>query len=208
VHQTWRPTRGYGHGGGRCPGASEQRTGVAFADFYGRELAGQVRRAALLLGSDELANDVVHDAFVAVYRRWDALDEPGPYLNVAVLNGCRGIHRRRSRYERLVPRLLDRAASESVGDRLDDVLAQLPFNQRAAVVLRFYGGLTTDEIARARSVMWLHRGAERASTAWTASTASTSDSTCSITGTPAPSLLVAVATAGSSAAATASAARR
>lgn len=129
-------------------GASEEGTGTAFVDFYRRELAGQVRRAALLLGSDELANDVVHDAFVAVYQRWNSLDRPGPYLNVAVLNACRGVHRRRSRYERLVPRLVDRDGS-AVDERLDDVLAQLPFNQRAAVVLRFYGGMTTDEIARA-----------------------------------------------------------
>ena len=134
---------------GEIRGAGEQRTGTAFGEFYGRELDAQVRRAALLLGSDELANDVVHDAFVAVYRRWDSLDEPGPYLNVAVLNGCREIHRRRSRYDRLVPRLLERGTSSSVGEHLDDVLAQLPFNQRAAVVLRFYGGLTTDEIAHA-----------------------------------------------------------
>jgi RNA polymerase sigma factor (sigma-70 family) len=130
-------------------GASEERTDSAFGDFYRRELDAQVRRAALLLGSGDLANDVVHDAFVAVFRRWDSLDEPGPYLNVAVLNGCRGIHRRRSIHERLVPRLLDRGSSSSEGERLDDVLAQLPFNHRAAVVLRFYGGLTTAEIADA-----------------------------------------------------------
>jgi RNA polymerase sigma factor (sigma-70 family) len=136
-------------GVGDAVGAAEERTGTAFDDFYRRELDGQVRRAALLLGSDAVANDVVHDAFVAVFRRWDSLDEPGPYLNVAVLNGCRGIHRRRSRYDRLVPRLLDRTAASSDGDELDDVLETLPFHQRAAVVLRFYGGLTTDEIARA-----------------------------------------------------------
>ena len=125
------------------------RPSAAFGDFYRRELDGQVRRAALLLGSDEMANDVVQDAFVAVYRRWNSLDDPGPYLNVAVLNGCRGVHRRRSRHERLMPRLLDRGPAPSVGERLDDILADLPFNQRAAVVLRYYGGLTTDEIADA-----------------------------------------------------------
>lgn len=130
-------------------GLSKQHSGTAFGDFYRRELDGQVRRAALLLGSDELANDVVHDAFVAVYQRWESLDEPGPYLNVTVLNGCRGIHRRRTRDIRLLPRLFDRGPASSVGDRLDDVLAQLPFNQRAAVVLRFYGGHTTEEIAQA-----------------------------------------------------------
>ena len=121
---------------------------VAFADFYRLELDAQVRRAVLLLGSNDIANDVVHDAFVSVYRRWETLDSPGPYLHIAVLNGCREIHRQRSRQRRLLPRFVDRTASASVDEHLDDVLTALPFNQRAAVVLRFYGGLTTEEIAR------------------------------------------------------------
>lgn len=119
-----------------------------FADFYHRELDPQVRRAALLLGSSDLANDVVHDAFVAVYRRWDRLDKPGPYLHMTVLNGCRGVHRQRARQRRFLPRLVDGAPSPSVDEHLDDLLAALPFNQRAAIVLRFYGGLTTEEIAQ------------------------------------------------------------
>lgn len=125
-------------------GAQAVRTG--FDDFYRSELDGQVRRAVLLLGSNDTANDVVHDAFIAVYRRWEELDEPGPYLNRCVLNGCRGVHRQRTRQRRLLPRLADSSAS-SEDEHLDDVLAQLPFNQRAAVVLRFYGGLTTEQIA-------------------------------------------------------------
>lgn len=137
---------------------------VAFGDFYRLELHAQVRRAVLLLGSNDLANDVVHEAFVAVYRRWDVLDDPGPYLHIAVLNGCRGIHRQRSRQRRLLPRLIDRAGQPSDNQLLDDLLAQLPFNQRAAVVLRFYGGLTTDEIARELGCApgsvgpWINRG--------------------------------------------------
>lgn len=128
--------------------SEEQLDGAAFGDFYRLELDGQVRRAVLLLGSNDIASDVVHDAFIEVYRRWDTLGEPGPYLHVAVLNGCRGVHRQRSRQLRLLPRLTDRDPPSSVGEHLDDLLAELPFNQRAAVVLRFYAGLTTDEIAR------------------------------------------------------------
>ena len=90
----------------------------------------------------------MHDAFIALYRRWDTLDEPGPYLHTTVLNGCRGIHRQRSRQRRLLPRFVEHGDPASVDEYLDDLLAELPFHQRAAVVLRFYGGLTTEEIAR------------------------------------------------------------
>lgn len=61
----------------------------AFASFYDRELPLQVRRATLLTGNPETAHDLVHDAFVEVFRRWDALEQPGPYLSTAVLNRCR-----------------------------------------------------------------------------------------------------------------------
>src|SRR4051812_13059319 len=70
---------------------------VSFETLYGAELRGQVQRAALLLGSASSANDVVHDAFIAVLQRWDSLDEPGPYLNRCVLNGCRDLLRRQRR---------------------------------------------------------------------------------------------------------------
>ena len=133
---------------GDAGSVESQVDGVAFGAFYRLELDAQVRRAVLLLGSNDIANDVVHDAFIAVYRRWDTLDEPGPYLHTAVLNGCRGIHRQRSRQRRLLPRFVGRDAPASGDEHLDDLLAALPFNQRAAIVLRFYGGLTTDEIAR------------------------------------------------------------
>ncbi len=120
-----------------------------FDAFYVAEAEGQVRRAALLLGSDDAANDVVHDALAAMYRRWNDLDEPGPYLNRAVLNGCRDHARRRGTQRRLLTRLRPVANAERTGepDVLDDVLGRLPFNQRAAVVLRFYAGCTTAEIA-------------------------------------------------------------
>jgi RNA polymerase sigma factor (sigma-70 family) len=48
---------------------------------------------------------------------------------------------------RLLPRLVDRSGSGEATDSLADALAVLPFNQRAAIVLRFYIGLSTREIA-------------------------------------------------------------
>jgi RNA polymerase sigma factor (sigma-70 family) len=119
----------------------------AFRDFYEAELPGQVRRAALMVGSDELGNDVVHDAMVEVFRRWDHLEHPGAYLNRAVLNGCRDVARRAATQRRSLHRLIDRAPAPQGDDRVDDLLAVLPFHQRAVVVLRFYCGMSTAEIA-------------------------------------------------------------
>lgn len=43
---------------------------MGFDEFYRAELDRQVRRCFLLTGSAEIANDIVHDAMVDVYRRW------------------------------------------------------------------------------------------------------------------------------------------
>lgn len=120
-----------------------------FATFYRDELGPQVRRAALIVGSAEQAKDIVQDAMVEVYRRWQTLESPGGYLNRAVLNGCRDACRRRSTAVRLLHCVAERAPRLDATDLLDDVLDTLPFRQRAAIVLRFYAGLTTAEIAEA-----------------------------------------------------------
>ena len=126
-----------------------QETSSSFTAFYRAEVDGQVRRAALLVGSGETANDLVHDAFVEVYRRWDDIERPGPYLNRAVLNRCRDLGRRRRRHERALPRLVAVDGEPWEPDSIADALEGLPFNQRAAIVLRFYVGMTNVEIAQA-----------------------------------------------------------
>jgi RNA polymerase sigma factor (sigma-70 family) len=120
-----------------------------FAEFYEAQLDRQVRRAFLMVGSNELANDIVHDAMVEVYRRWDDVERPAAYLNRSVLNGCRDAGRRSATQRRMLGRLVDRDARGEMRDVLDDALGGLPFLQRGAVVLRFYGGLSINEIADA-----------------------------------------------------------
>jgi RNA polymerase sigma factor (sigma-70 family) len=127
--------------------AAETRRPADFTRFFETEYPGQKRRAAMLVGDTAAAEDIVHDAFVAVWSRWDGLDAPGPYLSRCVLNGCRDLAaRRRSRRSRLLA-LGDRAVPEGPVEILTDVLSRLPFPQRCALVLRYYGGLTTHEIA-------------------------------------------------------------
>jgi RNA polymerase sigma factor (sigma-70 family) len=122
--------------------------GGSFDDFYRSELDRQVRRAYLLIGSADLADDIVHDAMVGMYRRWSDIDQPAAYLNRAVLNGCRDVGRRAARQRRLMRRISERPDESTPRDVLDDVLAGLPFQQRAAVVLRYYESRTTAEIAQ------------------------------------------------------------
>lgn len=143
----------------------QQMEATTFSAFYERELAGQVRRATLLVGDDQTARDLVHDAFIDLYGRWGTLADPGPYLQVAVLNRCRDhgrrLARRRTRDELLVVR--DQAPDEP----LWDALQQLPFHHRAALVMHFHLRMTNDEIAaelgcRPGSVgPWIQRGLAR-----------------------------------------------
>lgn len=119
-----------------------------FVEFYELEHAAQVRRAYLLVRSNELANDIVHDAMVGVWRRWP-LANPAGYLSQAVLNGCRDAGRRRLSRNTLVGRLRPNPTDRPPSEHLDDMLAALPYNQRAAVVLRYYCGWSTAEIAEA-----------------------------------------------------------
>jgi DNA-directed RNA polymerase specialized sigma24 family protein len=147
---------------------SDESAAVEFEAFYDSEIDRQVRRAVLLLGSNDAANDVVHDAFIEVFKRWTELDDPGPYLHQTVLNRCRGVHRSRRR-QRISARKLWGGGTDADdrSDSLDDVLAALPFNQRAAIVLRFYYGLTTSQIANELDCApgsvgpWIDRGLKK-----------------------------------------------
>jgi RNA polymerase sigma factor (sigma-70 family) len=125
------------------------RVGRSFADFYRSELAGQVRRASLLVGSSDLAHDVVHEAFIEIFRRWDHLDHPGPYLNRVVLNRCRDLARAQRRSAGLISRLVTGEPAMWDAEPIADLLDVLPFNHRAVIVLRFYVGLNNVEIADA-----------------------------------------------------------
>ena len=131
-------------------GSSELVTGdagVGFGAFFAAEYDVEVRRAFLILGNGDAAHDVVAAAFVEVYRRWDLIREPGPYLHRCVVNGCRDWARRASRSVS-VASMVD-VAVDGGEDAVDlaVLLLGLPFRQRAAIVLRYYDGLTEREIA-------------------------------------------------------------
>jgi RNA polymerase sigma factor (sigma-70 family) len=106
------------------------------------------RLAVAMLGADNDAEEVVQEAFVGVSSRWEGLDNPGGYLRVSVVNGCR--KRMRSRARRRAAELTMRgdptAVSVGQGEYLLDVLDGLTDRQRVAVVLTYYSGLNSGEV--------------------------------------------------------------
>ncbi len=71
--------------------------------LFEAQALGLVRLAKVMLGDQSIAEDVVQDAFVGLYRRWASVhdrDKAVGYLRASVLNGCRTVHRSRTRHDR------------------------------------------------------------------------------------------------------------
>jgi RNA polymerase sigma-70 factor (sigma-E family) len=119
---------------------------MSFLDLYHESFAAMVKLAVVLTGSEASAEDIVHDSFIRVHAHWTRIDHPKAYLRRTVVNACRSAGRRARRERAWESRQL--ASVNSLGaDELFDVLANLPYRQRAALVLRFYEGLSQAEIA-------------------------------------------------------------
>lgn len=116
----------------------------AFDALYRAHFPALVRVAFLMTGSRETAEDAVHDTFLRCRSRLAELDHPRSYLRAAVVNECRSVHRRAMRELRdpPTPVVLPIELVE-----LRDAMSRLPWNQRAAIVLRYFADVPDDEIA-------------------------------------------------------------
>ncbi len=112
---------------------------------YAQDRLQLVRVAYLMTGNRHVAEEVVQDAFLATVRSWSRVREPKPYVRTAVVNGSRSWLRRR-KLERGHPQGRPEVSLSSP-DELSDVLGRLKPRQRAAVVLRYYDGLSDTDIA-------------------------------------------------------------
>lgn len=121
-----------------------------FDSFYHREFRGLVRLAMVLVDSQEQAEEVVQDAFAALYLRYQSVATPLAYIRASVLNGSRKLLRRRVLSRRLLGH--PQPDSEMVYNHVIDAVRRLPARQRAAVVLRYELQLTDAEIAETLNV--------------------------------------------------------
>jgi RNA polymerase sigma-70 factor (ECF subfamily) len=136
---------------------TEDARAAAFASLAERHLSRAYRLGAVLLGSAIEAQDAVQDAAVVAWERFGDLRDGSRFdawFDRILVNGCRDRLRRRGR-SRLVdigsvpePASADGSGSVAERDALRRALARLPAEQRIAVVLRYYGDLSVEEIAR------------------------------------------------------------
>jgi RNA polymerase sigma-70 factor (sigma-E family) len=138
--------------------------------LYRAHALSLTRLAFVMLGDRAAAEDVVQEAFLGLYRRWDELRDPARapgYLRRSVLNGCRTLLRSRTRRDgRPVaePAWESAEATALVGEEHRQLLLairELPPRQREAVVLRFYLDLSEEQTARS---MGIRRGTVKSAT--------------------------------------------
>ena len=153
----------------RPPGAAADAAARHVTALYQAHALSLARLALLMLGDPADAQDVVQDAFLGLYRRWDKLasvDAAPGYLRACVLNGCRTALKRRSRpVSYTEDRPLESAEATAIQtEEQRAVLAavrRLPARQREALVLRYYLDMTEDQTAQAMRVT---RGTVKSST--------------------------------------------
>lgn len=118
-----------------------------FETVYRREHVRLVRIAHLITRSNGVAEELVHDVFLAAYQRWDRIDDPSGYLYRAVVNRSRSALRRLRLDVRHTPEV-DQVVLPPEIDEVWEALATIPTRRRTALVLRYYADLTVAEIAR------------------------------------------------------------
>jgi RNA polymerase sigma-70 factor (sigma-E family) len=129
----------------------------AIDELYREHHLGIVRLAFILTGDAGVAEEVVQEGFVRVWRSWDKIrdtEAARAYLRTTVVNLSRSFLRRKSLEIRHRVRRSDDAVQIDPDARIDllRAVARLPMRQRTCVALRFYEDLSETETARALGI--------------------------------------------------------
>lgn len=135
-----------------------------------------MRAAFLILRDEQLAEDVVQDTFLRLFKHIHRFDERrpfGPYLLRSVVNAALDAAQRESKQEQvsdqleIIERLLQHAMTveaqaefNTVKHDIHRALEAISPRQRAAVVMRYYLGMSEKDMAeilnvRPGTVKWL-----------------------------------------------------
>jgi RNA polymerase sigma-70 factor (sigma-E family) len=147
------------------PGRTPVSADCGIDELYRAHALTLVRLGVMLTGDQVTAEDVVQEAFLGLYRRWDRIRDHGsvlPYLRAAVVNGARSVHRSRRRAGLLrlpaeTPAWSAEAAALDSEDRraVHAAVSRLPRRQREVLALKYYLDLTEHEVA---AILRISRG--------------------------------------------------
>lgn len=131
----------------------------SFDELYQRQWWPMLRLATGLVDQVSVAEDVVQDAFTAVYRHWDRIRDPHAavgYLRRSVVNGSRSVLRRRMTARKHESDTAETAEAADAGallsaehDVVRQALGRLPQRQREVLTLRYIAELSDAEIGAA-----------------------------------------------------------
>ena len=126
----------------------------SFEAFFEAEHDRLLRALYLVTGNAQEAEELMQDAFVAVWERWDrvgVMEQPTGYLYRTAMNRYRSRLRRAARATRRVVGAAEGGDAFAGVDERDAVaraLARLPERQRAAIVLTELLGYGSAEAGR------------------------------------------------------------
>ncbi|MEO8335724.1 MAG: RNA polymerase sigma factor [bacterium] len=131
----------------------------AFSRLVDRHYDRCARIAMRILGNREDAEEAIQDAFLRAFRALGSYEDRerfSAWLSRILINQCRTIRTRVQRREEVFSHLelseaelfANAESVESAWPDLERALAQLPADQREAVVLRYADDLTYEEMAR------------------------------------------------------------
>jgi RNA polymerase sigma factor (sigma-70 family) len=130
-----------------------------FEEFFQLEHERVLRAFYLVTGDREEAEDLVQDAFVKVFERWEmvrTMAAPTGYVFQTAMNGLRSKYRRAvmavRRIALITPRSGDACDEVDVREDVRRALTMLTRRQRAAIVLTELLGYPAEEAARILSI--------------------------------------------------------
>lgn len=142
-------------------------TPIDLGALYREQALPMTRLSYAIVGSNAVAEELVHDAFVRLGRLpAGRVREPVPYLRSTVVNLSRNWVRRQVVARRAPIRPDAAALGEPELDAMWAAVCRLPVKYRTVLALRYYDDLPDDEIAdvlgvrRATVRSLVHRGLE------------------------------------------------
>ena len=130
------------------PAGSPER--LDFDDFFASESENLFRRLWLVTRNRAEAEEVMQDAFLSLYERWDRvseIDDPSAYLYRTAFNAWNKRSRRAARAVRdtLTTSRRDDVDAADARTVIADALAHLSPRQRAAIVLTELLGFSSED---------------------------------------------------------------